>query len=228
MLVTVCLVVLVLAVLVYVILRIRALAKDVATLQTASEAYVTLDEWEGCVQPSLATLGEGQERLQRSLGVLSASVRGLREGLMFQDQGRGVLGASSEARSDLVDDTGEVDSIDGQEAGGLDAEEVEMLQTAQASEGNLQAMLLSVARLFQQEDVGGDPDASYARPQQRRGHPAASIAQARVVFGVPVPPERRPTSSTTIEEAPDDSEPPGEEEEEAEEDLRAVGRISMR
>ena len=222
MLVTVCLIVLVLAVLVYVVIRIRALAKDVATLQTASEAYVTLDEWEGCVQPSLAALEERQERIQRSLGVLSASVRGLREDLLFQDQGRCTLGASAEARADLADDTGEVDSLDGQVAGGLDAEEVEMLEVAQASEGNLQAMLLSVARLFQQEDVGREPDASYARPQQRRDRPAASIAQARVVFGVPAPPER-PASSTMIEEAPDDSELPGEEEDESEE-----GRISMR
>lgn len=215
MLVTVCLIVLVLAALVYVVIRIRALAKDVASLQAASDAYVTLDEWEGCVQPSLAALEERQERLQSSLGVLSASVRGLREDLLFP----------AEARSDLADDVGEVDSIHDQEARGLGAEEVEMLEIEQASEGNLQAMLLSVARLFQQEDgnVGGEPDVPYARPQRRRDRPASSIAQARVVFGVPAPPER-PASSTTIEEAPDDSEPAAEEEEDESEE----GRLSMR
>ena len=213
MLVTVCLVALVLAALVYVVIRIRALAKAVASLQAASDAYVTLDEWEGCVQPSLAALEERQERLQSSLGVLSASVRGLREDLLFP----------AEARSDLADDVGEVDSINDQEARGLGAEEVEMLEIEQASEGNLQAMLLSVARLFQQEDVnvGGEPDAPYARPQRQSDRPASSIAQARVIFGVPAAPER-PASSTTIEEAPDDSESAGEEEDESE-----AGRISM-
>lgn len=190
--------------------RLRSLSKELSSLQTSLEGYVTLEEWEDSVQPSLSALGEKQQRIHRSLSVLSASVRGIREDLLWgATPGKGTTRGSQEDADD-VSGQGEEEGSD--EDDGSREDEEASLEAAQSSESNLQAMLFSMARLLQKEPeatTGEAPDAPAAAVAPRRG---PVIAQARVLFGVPL---AGGPSKITIEE--DIDEELAEEEEEEEE-----------
>jgi hypothetical protein len=202
MLLLVAVVVVALCVALYLFHRLRSLGKDLDALQTSLEGYVTLDEWEDSVQPSLSALEQKQQTIHRSLSVLSASVRGIREDLLWGATGAPAAGGRDEAEEE--DASGQEE--DGSEAGGREADEA-ALEAAQTSESNLQAMLFSMARLLQKEDEadGEPPPDAPAGPTRR----APAIAQARVLFGVPLArPFERPPSTATIEEELEEVEEP--------------------
>jgi len=110
------------------------LAKELKELQSASESYVTLDDWEGSVQPKLDGLEQRQAATRRQLAMLSASVRGL----------QATAGEVAVPPPELPEEDGD----DEDEA----AEVVEAHAAAAAeaahAEDQLQAMLSSVANIF--------------------------------------------------------------------------------
>jgi len=108
------------------------LAKELKELQSASESYVTLDDWEGSVQPKLDGLEQRQAATRRQLAMLSASVRGL------QATAGEVAAPSPELPEDGDDEDEAAEVV---EAHAAAAE-------AAHSEDQLQAMLSSVANIF--------------------------------------------------------------------------------
>jgi hypothetical protein len=109
------------------------LAKELKELQSASESYVTLDDWEGSVQPKLDGLEQRQAATRRQLAMLSASVRGL------QATAGEVAAPPPELPEDGDDDEDEAAEV--VEAHAAAAE-------AAHAEDQLQAMLSSVANIF--------------------------------------------------------------------------------
>lgn len=186
--------------------RLRSLSKELSSLQTSLEGYVTLEEWEDSVQPSLSALGEKQQKIHRSLSVLSASVRGIREDLLWgATTGKGATRGSQEDADD-VSGQGEEEGSD--EDDGSREDEEASLEAAQSSESNLQAMLCSMARLLQKEaeTTGEVPDAPAAAVAPRRG---PVIAQARLLFGVPLAGgPSKITIEEEIEEEEEEEDPP--------------------
>jgi hypothetical protein len=108
------------------------LAKELKELQSASESYVTLDDWEGSVQPKLDGLEQRQAATRRQLAMLSASVRGL------QATAGEVAAPSPELPEDGDDEDEAAEVV---EAHAAAAE-------AAHAEDQLQAMLSSVANIF--------------------------------------------------------------------------------
>jgi len=108
------------------------LAKELKELQSASESYVTLDDWEGSVQPKLDGLEQRQAATRRQLAMLSASVRGL------QATAGEVAAPSPELPEDGDDEDEAAEVV---EAHAAAAE-------AAHAEDQLQAVLSSVANIF--------------------------------------------------------------------------------
>jgi hypothetical protein len=170
----------------YLLYRLRSLSKEVGSLQASLEGFVTLDEWEDSVQPTLSGLEKKQETVDRSLSVLRATVRGIRQDLLFSSTGK----EASEEGED-PDPTAEASE---EEEDYLRDDEASLEAAAQSSESNLQAMIVSMARLLQKKD-----DTSQLR--ETTASKAPSISQAKFMFGVPLARySERPPSSTTIEE----------------------------
>ena len=173
----------------YLLYRLRSLSKEVGSLQTSLEGFVTLDEWEDSVQPTLSGLERKQETIHRSLSVLRAAVRGIRRDILFSSTGK-EAGAEGDIHSD-PDPTEEAS----EEEDFPHDDETSLEAAAQSSESNLQAMLVSMARLLQKEG-----DTSTLRGTTASKAPS-SISHAKIMFGVPLARHsERPPSSTTIEE----------------------------
>jgi len=138
------------------------LAKELKELQSASESYVTLDDWEGSVQPKLDGLEQRQAATRRQLAMLSASVRGL----------QATAGEVAAPPPELPEDS------DGED----EAAEVVQAHAAAAeaahAEDQLQAMLSSVANIF---GVGaGAGLASNLGPPELRAIPTTHLFISRM------------------------------------------------
>ena len=183
MLLLVALAVVVFCSLVYFLLRLRSLSNEVQSLKDAAEDYVSLEEWEETVQPALENLATRSEATQRSLSLLAANVRGLQEG------------SYAAMTTPLEDEFAEEDEDDGlgpSEACAQSEDEFS-LETAQASEGNLQAMIFSMARLLNNE--APELERLRAPPTEQE------MPRTRLILGMSGQRKaERPPSSTTIEE----------------------------
>lgn len=122
----------------YLYWKTRALARDLEELKESSAEFVTYEEWDEVVKPSLAELEEKTTGLHRQMTLVATKLRS-----MQQQNGKAAL---SEKEPPLPGDYEEVASdADCDWTSGPETE-------GGGADNNLQAMLRSMARLIQ-----GDP-----------------------------------------------------------------------
>lgn len=127
----------------YLYWKTRALAKDLEELKESSTEFVTYDEWDEAVKPSLAELEEKTEGLQRQMTLVAANVRS-----MQQQQSR-LAGKAALAEKTEPPPGGDYEEV----ASDADCDWHSGPETeGGVADNNLQAMLRSMARLIQ-----GDP-----------------------------------------------------------------------
>lgn len=172
----------------YLYWKTRALARDLEDFKESSAEFMTYDEWDEAVKPSLAELEEKTDGLKRQMTLMAANLRS-----MQQQQSRlaGKAGLAEKEETAPSGDYEEVASdVDYDRSSGPE-EEAE----GGITDNNLQAMLRSMARLIQ-----GDP----CEEQQQQFFRASLVAAASPLY----PPQETEVPRPRIVDVSEEDEDP--------------------